>query len=345
MSAYVLIVNWNGWADTIECLESVFQLDYPDFRVVVCDNGSGDGSLQRIALWASGKTDAAHSLSSPLGLPENRPVKFPISCKVYDRHAAEAGGQYEDITHRLVLIDIRENLGFAGGNNVGLKYILQRGDAEYVWLLNNDTVVEAHALAELVSRMNAKPDAGMCGSTVLYYDSPEKIQAAGGGWHCKWIGLPWHYGRFSKLSGVSEQKAEAWMNYVEGASMLVSRAFLDDVGLMCEDYFLYFEESDWALRATGRYTLAYAKRSIVYHKVGKSIGTSSDPRKKSSICDYYAIKNRILFTKTFFPKCLPVIYLSLCITIIMRLCFGQMDRVRMILSLMRNCKTLPPPAF
>ena len=96
------------------------------------------------------------------------------------------------------------------------------------------------------------------------------------------------------------------MNYVEGASMLVTRQFLEEIGIMCEDYFLYFEEADWAIRAEGRFKLAYAPESIVYHKVGGSIGTSSNPAKKSYTCDYFNIRNRLLFTRRFYPTALPV---------------------------------------
>ncbi len=124
------------------------------------------------------------------------------------------------------------------------------------------------------------------------------------------------------------------MNYVEGASMLVSREFLEEVGLMCEDYFLYFEEIDWAIRASGRYSLAYAADSIIYHKVGASIGTSSNPTVKSFTCDYYNIRNRILFTKKYYPRALPTIYLFLLGTFILRVLLGKWDRVSMVIGLM-----------
>jgi GT2 family glycosyltransferase len=124
------------------------------------------------------------------------------------------------------------------------------------------------------------------------------------------------------------------MNYVSGASLIVSRRFLQDVGLMCEDYFLYFEEADWAIRAKGRYSLAYAPKSIVYHKLGASIGTSSDPRKKSLVCDYYNIRNRIIFTRKFYPHALVSIYMVLMLSIMVRMLCGQWERIGMICRLM-----------
>jgi GT2 family glycosyltransferase len=332
---YVLVVNWNGWVDTIECLESVFRLDYPDYRVIVCDNGSTDESLSRIVDWAEGHSVSSaaagrtphYNLTSP-------PVEKPLSYTIYDRHQAEKGGN-NTLDPNLILIQTGDNLGFAGGNNVGLRYALARGDFEHVWLLNNDTLVDPESLIALVTRMSDKPSAGMCGSTLAVYDKPDCIQARGGGWYCKWIGLPWHLGQLEKTSSQPRtDHVEKWMNYVVGASMLVSRDFLADVGLMCEDYFLYFEEIDWATRAKGRFTVAYAPDSLVFHKIGRSIGTSSKPLKKSAVCDYYAIRNRLLFTRRYHSVALPTIVASLLAASLVRLLTGQFRRARMILALL-----------
>ncbi len=332
---YVLVINWNGWTDTIECLESVFRLDYHDYRVIVCDNGSKDGSLGRIIDWAEGNSEIPtnakrsphHDLVSP-------PVEKPLSYAVYDRCQAEGGGDSNFDPH-LILIKTGGNLGFAGGNNVGLRYALARSDFDHVWLLNNDTVVEPRSLSALITRMADKPSAGMCGSTLVLYEKPDRIQARGGGWYCKWIGLPWHLGQLEKIgSQPRTEHVEKWMNYVVGASLLVSRNFLFDVGLMREDYFLYFEEIDWLQRAGAPFTLAYASDSIVYHKIGASIGTSTDPRKKSLVCDYYNIRNRIRFTREYYPLALLTVYPVLCLAILNRLLFGQWRRGLMILRLM-----------
>jgi GT2 family glycosyltransferase len=341
---YVLIVNWNGWQDTIECLESVFRLDYADYRVIVCDNGSKDDSLSRIAAWADGEI-----LSPVTDRPDQKksfpttPVKKPIAYAIYDHHQAEQGGDHS-LDPLLILVETGDNLGFAGGNNVGLRYALARNDFEHIWLLNNDTVVDPRALSALVGRMTEKPSAGMCGSTLVLYDRPDHIQVRGGGWYCKWIGLPWHLGQLNKVSDWPRtDRVEKWMNYVVGASMLVSRDFLTDVGLMCEDYFLYFEETDWALRAGSQFSLAYAPKSVVYHKVGRSIGTSSDPRRKSALCDYYAIRNRLLFTRRFYPEALPTIYLSVGIAILVRLVLGRVVLARMVWKLLLG-RDVPPPS-
>jgi GT2 family glycosyltransferase len=334
---YVLIVNWNGWTDTVECLESVLRLDYPDYRVIVCDNGSKDGSLARIVDWAEGHSIAPASVErTPHHDLVNPPVEKPLSYVVYDRPRAEDGGD-GTLDPRLVLIRTGGNLCFAGGNNVGLRYALARGDFEHVWLLNNDTVVTPGSLSALVARMTDKPSSGMCGSTLALYDRPDRIQARGGGWYCRWTGLPWHIGQLEKTSTRTRlEHVEKWMNYVVGASMLVSREFLAEVGLMCEDYFLYFEETDWIQRAAPHFSLAYAPQSLVYHKVGGSIGTSSKPWRKSRTCDFYAIRNRLLFTRRFHREALPAIYLSVMLALLVRLLVGNWSRAGMIWRLLRS---------
>lgn len=337
--ACVLLVNWNGWGDTVECLESIFRHVPVDTRVIICDNDSTDGSFEKIQAWAEGCLDAWIPVDHPLRAMSWPPVPKPISCRAYNRDLAEQGGETGD-TARLVLIRTGDNLGFAGGNNVGLRHVLARGDAEFVWLLNNDTVIGAGALDALLERMTERPDAGMCGSTLLRYDAPDRVQARGGGWYCKWIGLPWHLGQLGRAGDlVDAGRVEHRMNYVVGASLFVSRVFLEEVGLMCEDYFLFFEEADWALRSKDRFTLAYAAESTVYHKVGRSIGTSSLPSRKSYTCDYYSLKNRLYFTRRFFPHVLPAIYTSLAVAMLVRVFCGKLDRAAMIWKLLLGTGT------
>lgn len=333
---YIILVNWNGWRDTIECLESVLRNDFKEYKVIVCDNGSTDNSLEHIKIWADGKLDAFNGdvTLRKLSFP---PISKPVPYTEIDREEAERRRAEVEEGPPLVLIRNGANLGFAGGNNVGMRYALADGDFDYVWLLNNDTVIQPDALTSLIERMKEKPEAGMCGSTLLHYEKPDKVQALGGGWYCKWLGLPWHYGRFGKLAAsVDRKKAEARMNYVEGASMLVSRSFLQDVGLMCEDYFLYFEEPDWAIRARGRYALAYAPSSVVYHKVGRSIGTTSNPLHKSQVCDYYNIRNRLLFTSRHYPNALPSIIIFVMLEIFLRAALLMPARSKMLAGILWN---------
>lgn len=329
----VLLVNWNGWADTIECLESLVRHIKGDVRIIVVDNGSTDDSPQRIMAWAAGnlepylpQTKLLRNLSWP-------PVSKPISCVLYNQVEAEKGGD-PDESARLAVIRNQGNLGFAGGNNVGLRYLMARGNFDYVWLLNNDTVVADGALEALHQRMRYSPEVGMCGSTLLHYEEPQRVQARAGGWYCRWIGLPWHIGQLGRSTDlVDEKRVESRINYVVGASLMVSRLFLEKVGLMAEEYFLYYEELDWSMRGSAHFRLGYAQNSVVYHKIGASIGTRTDPRKKSLTCDYYNVRNRIRFTRRNFPFALLTVYPMLCLAALNRLLFGQWQRSLMILQL------------
>jgi len=331
---YVVLVNYNGWEDTVACLDSLFRSDYPRFRVIVCDNGSGDGSLDRIAAWAKRPSDVPLRTSPVLDRLHLPPREEGITCARYDRGEAEAGGKAGEKAP-LVLVDCGENLGFAGGNNVGLRYALARGDFEHVWLLNNDTVVEPGAMQALARRLEERAGAGLCGSTLLHYHAPDRVQALGGAWYCKWLGLAWHLGRLGRWRGGADAAAvEMRMHYPVGASVMATRRFVEEVGLLAEDYFLYFEELDWSLRGKGRFSVAWAPESLVYHKVGASVGTSSNPAKKSAACDYWNVRNRLFFTGRWFPEALPTVYLALLGTLLGRVLLGKWERVRILLPLL-----------
>ena len=306
---YIVILNWNGWRDTIECLESVFRLDYPEFRVVVCDNDSKDGSIEYIREWAAGRLDADVPASHPLRELSFPPILKPLDVIEYERNKAEVGGD-EDEAARLILIRTGANQGFAAGNNVGLRYVLAKGEFDYVWLLNNDTVVKPDSLSWMVKRMKERPNAGMCGALIPFYNMPNNIWAAGGGTLNNWLAktVIIDYGKpVSEVSACDD--IEARMDYLAGASMLVSADFLHVVGLMCEDYFLYFEELDWHMRGKRRYSLAYADKAIVYHKVGNSTGAWNGVASKTTVGFYLA--SQLRFMVKFFPCALPLVLIRI----------------------------------
>lgn len=308
-SVYILILNWNGWGDTIECLESVFRLDYPNYRVIVCDNASSDGSLGKIQAWAEGRLDAYVSAGQSLRHFLFPPLPKPIYYAVYDRIEAETGGK-RSYFPALTLIQTGANLGFAGGNNVGLRHALARDDFDFVWLLNNDTVVKPDALTFMVKRMAERPDAGMCGSLLPYYDEPLITWASGGGVYNRWLGRSNNIDVNKSITVISSRiEVETSMVYLAGASMLVLKKFILDIGLMTEDYFLFYEEIDWSMRGKHSYSLAFSPESRVYHKVGRSIGTAGKDTVAYQRAVCLTIKNRILFTARFFPIALPTIML------------------------------------
>lgn len=294
---YVIVLNWNGWKDTIECLESLYKMSYPNYQIVVVDNGSTDDSVEKIKSWAEGNVLAeAVSEDERIKRLVSPPVPKPVP---------------------LTLIETKTNLGYAGGNNVGLRYALDRGDFGYAWVLNNDTVVHSDALKQMVCRMRDKPGAGLCGSVTLNYNDPEK-KAMLGVRYDRWFAQPSPIevgGPFDLNQREKYLKHERKISYIAGSSMLVSYDFLCNIGLMCEDYFLYFEEIDWALRARGLFSLALAPESIVYHKGSVSIkkkeGERANKKSFSLVHDYYIAKNRVLFTLKFYPYAMPILYLSI----------------------------------
>lgn len=255
---------------------------------------------------------------------------------VVDNASSDASEErLRELHSGLTLLQSGANLGFAGGNNVGLRYALGHG-AQYVWLLNNDTLVEPDALTELVEKLRRDPGLGLCGSTLLYESARDTVQALGGAHYNPWLGTVKHIGHHERWpQAVDEGTVEAQLSYLIGASTLVSRAFLEQIGLLQDDYFLYFEELDWAARARGRFRLGYAAKSVVYHKEGSSIGGNDRAKSaKSYTADLYALKNRVRFTRRFYPYALPTVYLGLLIALLNRVRRRQWDRVGLIVRIM-----------
>jgi len=235
---------------------------------------------------------------------------------------------------RIVFLDVGQNLGYAGGNNVGIRYILTQHDCDYIWLLNNDTIVETSALSELVRRLEAKPGAGQCGSRLLYYDRPDRVQAYGGAVYNRWLGVATHLGVFRPANApVQPIEIENRMSYVVGASMLVTRAFVQTVGLLSEDYFMFCEELDWITRCRKRFSLAYAHDSVVYHREGAVSGSSHLPDKRSTTAERFSVTSRLRFTVKFYSYALPTVWLGLLVAMVNRLRRGQPRRAWLIARL------------
>lgn len=334
----VCILNWNGWRDTLACLESVLRSDHPAFQVVVVDNGSDDDSVERIQRWAEGELPTDPDPSHPLAALVEPPVAKPVAWAGYTADAIEhlPPGAAADVP--LVLISSPRNQGFAAGMNLGLRYALRVGAFDYVWLLNNDTVVPPDSLSHLVAKLAREPQLGMCGSTLLFYDDPDCVQALGGFRYNVWLGIPTPIGqslRFADAAPIDEAAIERTMYGIQGASVFARLEFVRQVGLLSEEYHLYFEEQDWAARARARgFRIGYAAQSIVYHKEGRSTGGNSQRREqRSATADFYQLRSRLLFTRRFYPYALPVVSVGLAGVALNRVRRGQRDRLPMIARL------------
>ncbi|MGD1024329.1 MAG: glycosyltransferase family 2 protein [Candidatus Sulfotelmatobacter sp.] len=176
-----------------------------------------------------------------------------------DDSAARIRAAHPDV----VLLESGENLGFAGGNNVGIRYALAHG-AEYLWLLNNDTRPAPDAVSALVAKALTDRKIGAVASICYYADAPSTVQAWAGSRVDLWIG----YGRLA-----TEPHEDDWFDSLNGTSMLVSRAAVEDAGLLDEGFFLYWEDTEFCLRLRKKgWRLAAAPDSCVLHKVNQSTG-------------------------------------------------------------------------
>jgi GT2 family glycosyltransferase len=278
----IVTLNWNNAPDTIACVESLRALDPAGLRIVICDNASRSDAVEALRAW--GRT-------LPGGLPESSAPLPPAP------QAGQAGPP-----GAVVLVHTGGNLGYAGGMNVGIRHALGDPGVQFVWILNNDTVVAPDALGHLLARVSADERIGICGSTLVYFDKRQQVQAFGGAAYLPWRARSMALGAFSTVADIPQDPAatERRMAYVNGASMLVSRAFVERVGLMDESYFLYSEEHDWAHR--GRrlgFRLGYAPASRVFHKHGATIGTS--PSGGSELSLFYLYRNKLLFAARHYP--------------------------------------------
>jgi GT2 family glycosyltransferase len=186
-----------------------------------------------------------------------------------------------------------DNLGYAGGNNLGIRHALDHR-ADYIWILNPDTEIEPDALAQLVTTMDEQPDVGMVGSRVLYGGSvPPRISADGG--RIDWL-------RGGATEHVSDGRPESDVpatepfpvDYASGTSMLVRADVLRRVGLLPEHYFLYFEETAFSIQVArhGWRVLVNPRSRVWHHK--RSYGSVPQP-----YYVYYFVRNRLLFGTEF----------------------------------------------
>ena len=240
---FIVIVNWNGWHDTLECVKSCRSLDYRPFHLLVVDNGSTDDSAEKL-----------HEL-----LPN------------------------------VEILETGENLGFAGGNNAGIERALEQG-AEHVWLLNNDTVVEAETLSALVRPLQHNATIGMTTSKIYFFDRLDTIWFAGGTISRKW-GFTRHVGEGEADRGQYDRPSD--VDYGSGASLLVRASVVSEIGPLDPDYFVYWEETDWCERARrAGWRVRYVPASRVWHKVG-----AATPPEQSWAKWRYEGRNRVMFYK------------------------------------------------
>jgi len=242
---YIIILNWNGLNDTLECLESLMLIDYLNYRVIVVDNGS--------------KNNEAGTIKK----------KFP----------------------QIGLIENKVNRGFVIANNQGIREAL-KNNADYIFLLNNDTVVERDFLTKIVRYAEKNDKTGIIGPLIKYYRS-DKIWFAGGKISV-FTGLSILIGKNQDIGDFSMKKPYN-ADYIAGCALLIKREVIERIGLLDPIYFAYYEEADWCFRAKrAGYEIVLFPTSIIEHKKSASIGIRGS-NKLTSFQAYLLARNVIIF--------------------------------------------------
>jgi GT2 family glycosyltransferase len=298
-SVFIVVLNWNGWKDTIECLESIQQLDYDNYRIVVVDNGSTDDSWSRLQAWARGESHVSGRYT------QCRAEDKPVTTVAYDRSTAEGGGVLEKerlletlpSAKRAVLVKSLENLGFAGGNNVAVRYALKRG-ADYIWLLNNDTVIVRDTLSKLILFLEDNRSYQGATGQIRYYDQPDHVWNCGG--YLKWYGVQRYNHADADIARVPQSGFER-ISFVTGCAPLFRSQLFRTAGLLSDRYFWGTEDIEFSqrLRNAGQ-AIACVYGSVVYHKVSRSI--AEDPREMKIGMIYYHYLGVFINMRYYWPR-------------------------------------------
>jgi GT2 family glycosyltransferase len=244
----IVVLNWNSFQVTLDCLLSLRKADYRNFEVVLVDNGSTDSSSEQLVE----------------SIPEIRLIKNGT------------------------------NLGFAAGCNVGMRDALGRG-ADYVLLLNNDTVVAPDFLTQLVQVAESDPTIGVLNPKIYFFDPPDRLNYAGGA-HKRWRLYPITIGYRQKDRGQFDQMRE--MSFLSGCAMLIKAEVLRQVGVFEEVYFHFYEDVEWSLRATkAGFKGMYVPKAVIWHK--EHFVTSKNQR--NGFIEYYLARSNVIYVRKHLP--------------------------------------------
>lgn len=303
---YIILLNHNGSKDSCNCIVSLLQMQNSDFKIIVVDNSSDQNEFNTIIQFA-----------------KNQNIKY-INF-IQDEHV--------DLQNEeLILIKAKENKGFAHGNNIGLRFALKQSDVTYFWILNNDTIVDVNALTELKAYHKQNPKT-ILGSKLVYFYEENLIQAVGGTFN-ESLYVCEHIGEGKKIEVTKEELPK--IDYPIGASIFVSKQYIQDVGLFDEDFFLYYEELDWVYRAKPKgYIPDWCDKSIVYHKEGATIGSSYKKKKKSMFSEVQLFTSRKIFIQKYYTLDLKF-YFSSIMLILNRFRKGQFKLVNELIKITFN---------
>lgn len=286
----IIVLNWNFWQDTIECLESIQKLTYSNYRIILVDNGSANDSVEKIKKWCEGKISVeANQLKISLKLKHVEYVE-------YDEGTAENGGirpkeselEKHPSSETLVIIQAEKNLGFSEGNNLAFRYALSCSrPADYVFLLNNDVWVDPECISKAVE-VSEKKDSGVVGSVIKNIDGRE-IMFSGDRRSPNLF-----YWR--NLHSNNNLRDDEPSNMVWGTAMLIHKNVLNAheryFGYVLNPrYFLYIEDNEFCMKTKKLgYQIYIAKKSVVFHKHTQSCVNQIF---QESLIHYYLTRNMI----------------------------------------------------
>ena len=253
---YIILLNWGQWELTLACLASLSKLRYSNYRVLVVENGSTNDSAARIQEWI-------------------------------DRQgAATAAGRPAVFT----MVRSPTNLGFARGNNLGIAEALRK-NADYVWLLNNDTECDEHALSALIT-CSVRNDAAIVSSNVLLMADPSRSWYQGG-WFNPLVATA-HHTSFETFERLKDRR------FLTGCSLFMPASVIRRVGLLDERFFAYFEDVDYCIRAEAqRVPLRVTLESKVLHHASGTSGLRSEFSYRTNT------ESAVVFTAKHYPWYLP----------------------------------------
>jgi GT2 family glycosyltransferase len=266
----IIILNWNGWEDTIECLESLYQINYPDYDVVLVDNNSDDDSLTQIKEYCNGTLKPKSTYYTYKS--DNKPIKLVeyVEDELENLKKVSLDCKNLPSNRKMTIIKNGSNYGFAKGNNIGIKYALNTLKPEYILLLNNDTVVTRNFLLELVKTAN-HDKIGITGPKILKYHNPEIIDSTG------------HMLVNGRIIDRGHEKLDTGqyngMTVVFGAiaaCCLYSSSMIREIGLFNESFFMVYEDAELSWRAFIKgFKAVYVPSACIYHKRGSSMNKKS----------------------------------------------------------------------
>lgn len=241
---YIILLNWNGFSDTLECLESLQKINYPNYDVVVVDN---------------------HSTSDDVKIIKEK---------------------FGDFVKEIIVSE--DNLGFSGGNNLGIQYSLNDG-ADFILLLNNDTTVEPDFLGKLLDVFSRNENVGISAPQINYFDTPKIVWTVGG----KVSKIRGSGFAYSDKNESEIDKNEKEVTFASGCCLLIKKEVFEKIGYLDEKFFLYVEDTDFCFRTSkAGYKIIVSPNSKIYHKIGHSV---SEDLKQIPL--YYTTRNRLFFAK------------------------------------------------